>query len=363
MPDDAPSGGSDREPEHWYHAAGESAEGPLRRGELLGLLARGDVSRSAPVWRPGMDRWIPAREVTELADLLPPPRATEAVEAGVAEGTSGSEVASPAEEDASSSPVGAGRRWTAALDLPVWGPVAGAAVLVGVAGIAAWSLEAGGAGVGAASGATTDSAATDAASDFTGGSLSDDHLSVARAHRAALADSLRRLPGGDSLLVLLDRGGFRWTRRMGFSGLERLPDRPLVDHAELMGKALAVAPDELCSEVAEWRATSRAYWRLLGGLSPDEMRRLLQVLRGGLMAELRGRTPWPSPSPNAVSAAFSMLGERLGETSRDSLLRVLAPEASPTPSESCWVERTLYGGVPRLPDPWRALLARAAVTG
>lgn len=315
--------------EVWYHRAGESVEGPFDREEILRLLARGVVPRSAPVWRTGMENWTPARRVPELADLLPP-----RVEEG--------------ETDPG---------------LSVWGPVAAAAVVILGAGFAVSLFGSGGGpGSGATGGGILDGllgTGTPAGAAV----LTEEQLEVARSHVTALDDSLRRLPGGDSLVALREEGGLSWTRRVGFGGLHRLEDRPLVEHAELMGRALAEAPEELCAAVAQWRATSRQYWSLLGGLSPSEMRRLLDVLRAGVMAELRGRTAWPAPDPEAVITAFSLLGERLPEPARDSLLRVLSPRASPSPAESCWAERTLYGSVPQVPDPWRAVLARAAVTG
>lgn len=344
MTDESPSGRSSPDPDVWYHAAAGEPEGPLSRGELLRLLARGAVPRSAPVWRSGMEDWKPARQVPELAELLPPPM----------------------EEDRTArapEPERPGGSWSLRFDLPVWGPVAGALLLVLVAGGFAWILSSDGTGIGLASGAPAGPNGRSDPGDGDGRSLTADQRVVARTHRAALEDSLERLAGGDTLVATLEEGGLAWTRRVGFQGLDRLPDRPLVDHAELMGKALREAPDDLCSAVAEWGATSQGYWRLLAGLSPPEMARLLEVLRGGVMAELRDRTAWPAPDPEAVSAAFSMLGERLDGASRDSLRRVLARDAAPSPSEACWAERTLYGGVPRMPDPWRAVLARAAVTG
>lgn len=349
MTDESPPGHFSLEPEVWYHAADGPPEGPLSKDEILRLLARGSVPRSVPVWRPGMDEWRPAGEVPELAELLPPP----------IEGEGETMAASVAEDGEEADH----RPWSRRFDLPIWGPVAGAALLVLAAAGAAWILTPGRAGIGSASGATTGSSENAGQGGPGGDALTVDQRAVARSHRTALEDSLRRLPGSDSLLATLDRQGLVWTRRVGFSGLKRLPDRPLVDHAELMGKALEKAPEELCAAVAEWRATAHQYWQFLAELPPSDMSRLLEVLRGGVMAALRDRTAWPAPDPEAVSAAFSMLGERMPESSRDSLRRVLSPEASPSPAESCWAERTLYGSVPRIPDPWRAVLARAAVTG
>jgi hypothetical protein len=239
--------------------------------------------------------------------------------------------------------------------------VAAAAAVVLAATIGIWTL-------GSEGGRAADATAPHGASDGTLAAeladLSAAHARVGRNHVAALADSLDRLQGRDSLRsILREAGVLEWTRRVGFAGLHRLPDRPVVEHAELMGKALRAAPEELCSAVSQWRASSGQYWTLLAGLSAEEMRRLLEVLRAGVMAELRDRSPFPEPGAEEVSEAFSMLGDRLPEASRDSLLRVLSPAASPTAAESCWAERTLYGGVLRMPDPWRAVLARAAVTG
>lgn len=342
---EAPPSGPDGSPTRpWYHSAHDSVQGPISREELLRLLARGTIPRSALVWRPGMADWTPARRVSELAGLLPP-RVEED------------------EDDAMPTPesTASGDEPRAGAGLSAWGPVAAAATVVLAAGLGIWTLGSEGgraAGTAAPDGASGGGAAVEL------GDLSGAHARVGRNHVAALADSLDRLQVGDSLESLLRQaGGLEWTRRVGFAGLHRLPDRPVVEHAELMGKALRAAPEELCSAVARWRASSGQYWTLLSGLSAEEMRRLLEILRAGVMAELRDRSPLPEPGAGEVSEAFSMLGDRMPETSRDSLLRVLSPAASPTASESCWAERTLYGGVLRIPDPWRAVLARAAVTG
>lgn len=352
MTDLPPPDPTGHDSEVWYHRAGESVEGPLEREEILRLLARGVVPPSAPVWRPGMEDWTPARRVPALTDLLPP--GVDEVEAG-AGSPSGAVRRRPERRGSSDGGMGQG--------LSVWGPVAAAAVVILGAGFAVSLFGSGDprGGVGTEVGILGEILGPGSPAGTA--TLSEEQLGVARSHVAALEDSLRRLPRGDSLAALRGEGGLSWTRRVGFGGLHRLEDRFLVEHAELMGRALAEAPEDLCAAVAQWRASSRQYWSLLGGLSPSGMRRFLEVLRAGVMAELRGRTPWPAPDPEEVSTAFSLLGERLPEPARDSLLRVLSPQASPSPAESCWAERTLYGSVPQVPDPWRAVLARAAVTG
>lgn len=356
-------------PDAWYYAVGGVAEGPLEQRNLLRLLARGAISSSTPVWRPGMDRWTPAREVEELSELLPPP-----VEGEGSPGGSGEEgpVGDPAGEDLSEAPLpplpdeGAMREeasdesaagWEA---LGVWGPVAAGAVLVVGAALTAW-------GLGGISSPTDGGDPTGAAGTAAGppgiAVLDEERRRVARAHLDALTDSLGRLSARDSLVGLLEDGGFAWTRRTGFAGMERLPDRHVVTHAELMGEALSAAPEEVCAAAVGWRATPEEYWRLLGGLSPEAMASLLGIFRAGVMAELRDRAARPAPDPEAVNTAFAMLGEGLSAAVYDSLLQVLSLDASPLPSESCWAERTLYNRVQQLPDPWRAVLARALVTG
>ena len=350
----------------WYFVTEGSAEGPVDRADLLGLLARGELSRSTPVWNPELEDWTAAGEVEELAERLPPPVdagapvGTEAGGNGDEDGEFGdpepsAELPLPElpsldgfedEDSESGGPDGSP---------PEWIPVAAGGVLVIAAGLAAWML---GMGPGSASegGGGPGGGASPAG-------IEERRAEVVRSHRAALADSLQRLPAADSLLGVHQDGGLAWTRRIAFAGLRRLPDRSLVSHAQLMGEALAAAPVELCAAVAGWSASSEEYRRLLDGLPPEGVARLLEVFRAGVMAELRGRSPWPTPEAEAVSGAFRMLGDRMTELARDSLARLLSPDASPAPEEACWADRTLYQGVTRLPDPWRAVLARAMVTG
>lgn len=350
----------------WYFVSDGTAEGPVDRADLLGLLARGELPRGTPVWNPELEDWTPAGDVEELVERLPPPvgaaapAGSDTAGEGEDEGPDASErsvdlplpeLASPAgseDEDAEAAgPDG---------PPPDWIPVAAGAVLVIVAGLAAWLF---GMGPGRAPEGDTGAGAGEASA----AALEERRREVARSHRAALTDSLERLPAADSLRAVHSEDGLEWTRRVAFAGLRRLPDESLVRHAQLMGEALSAAPVELCAAVAGWSASSEEYWRLLEGLPPDGMARLLEVFRAGAMAELRGRSPWPTPEADAVSSVFRMLGDRMTEMARDSLARILSPDASPAPEEACWADRRLYGGVTRLPDPWRAVLARALVTG
>lgn len=50
----------------WHYSAGTESYGPITLIELRGLFANGQLNSSDPVWKEGMDDWVPAGEVPEL---------------------------------------------------------------------------------------------------------------------------------------------------------------------------------------------------------------------------------------------------------------------------------------------------------
>src|SRR3954464_7889163 len=61
----------------WYYAQGAAQQGPVSATILKNLLASGQVSQHALVWREGMANWQSASSVAELRDpaigVAPPP--------------------------------------------------------------------------------------------------------------------------------------------------------------------------------------------------------------------------------------------------------------------------------------------------
>ena len=75
----------------WYYAKGSKQYGPVSPGELRQLADKGDLGGDDPVWRDGMDDWVPARKVKGLFDAdakaaeSSPAKASEATPARAAE--------------------------------------------------------------------------------------------------------------------------------------------------------------------------------------------------------------------------------------------------------------------------------------
>lgn len=54
----------------WHYSVGTESYGPVTLIELRGLFADGQLNSSDPVWKEGMDDWVPAGELTELQTNL-----------------------------------------------------------------------------------------------------------------------------------------------------------------------------------------------------------------------------------------------------------------------------------------------------
>jgi len=57
----------------WHVAAGGRPQGPWTTAQLQQAITRGELTADSLVWSGGMTVWTPARQVSELASLLPPP--------------------------------------------------------------------------------------------------------------------------------------------------------------------------------------------------------------------------------------------------------------------------------------------------
>ncbi len=60
----------------WYYEEAGKQCGPVEQDELIGLLSSEKISWSTLVWREGMDRWLPARQISEFQSALPVVEAT-----------------------------------------------------------------------------------------------------------------------------------------------------------------------------------------------------------------------------------------------------------------------------------------------
>ena len=61
-----------REAAVWFVMVGGQQDGPLTRAELALRSGSGTFDSESPVWREGMDEWLPSGEVAELAALFAP---------------------------------------------------------------------------------------------------------------------------------------------------------------------------------------------------------------------------------------------------------------------------------------------------
>ena len=62
--------------EQWYVGVGGQQQGPFDRGALAAQVRSGGLTAGTLVWKQGMAQWVPAQQVSELADILgsvPPP--------------------------------------------------------------------------------------------------------------------------------------------------------------------------------------------------------------------------------------------------------------------------------------------------
>ena len=57
----------------WHVASGGRTQGPWTAAQLQQAIARGELTGESLVWSSGMTAWTPVRQVTELANLVPPP--------------------------------------------------------------------------------------------------------------------------------------------------------------------------------------------------------------------------------------------------------------------------------------------------
>jgi hypothetical protein len=64
--------------EQWHVAINDIPVGPMNRSELVRKIELGAVNADSLAWREGLDDWMPARQIPELAILFAPPPAPSA---------------------------------------------------------------------------------------------------------------------------------------------------------------------------------------------------------------------------------------------------------------------------------------------
>src|SRR5687767_6984062 len=57
----------------WFYSKDQERHGPVDREKLVELLLTADIPMTTLVWRHGLDAWVPANQVPDLAIELPPP--------------------------------------------------------------------------------------------------------------------------------------------------------------------------------------------------------------------------------------------------------------------------------------------------
>lgn len=54
----------------WFYKTDAGKKGPVEGGFLVGLLAAGEIEANTPVWRQGMEGWLPAEQCDELRGFI-----------------------------------------------------------------------------------------------------------------------------------------------------------------------------------------------------------------------------------------------------------------------------------------------------
>ena len=183
---------------------------------------------------------------------------------------------------------------------------------------------------------------------------------------------LQRLQGlpeyGDYVRGLRSReqgysAGFQLTR----NGMKRLDDRALERRASILAAVLDRLGEADCAravrgDAGDLRQTSDRVMAALELLDPATINEWFELSYQAAVAELR-RVPEPPLDQPAVSEAMRALLATLPEPDARRLGGSLGTMARSSDADACWAGRTLYRAALALPEPQRALLARAFVHG
>lgn len=72
--------GAPRPAKTWYVILQGRQNGPFSLGELVSMASAGSISSATYVWKQGMEDWIPASSVAELASVFQDPTKSDAYE-------------------------------------------------------------------------------------------------------------------------------------------------------------------------------------------------------------------------------------------------------------------------------------------
>ena len=103
----------------WFAVVRSDRTGPLTRAQLGARIAAGDVDRATYVWKDGMESWLRAHAIDELAALFPAPPPSPAADDATQPDPDGPAAKSDLPFD--SSPQASAQSGDGALDLARWG--------------------------------------------------------------------------------------------------------------------------------------------------------------------------------------------------------------------------------------------------
>ncbi len=157
--------------------------------------------------------------------------------------------------------------------------------------------------------------------------------------------------------------GFQLTR----NGMKRLDDRGLERRASILAAVLDRMDEADCARTvrgdpADVRQASDRVMATLGQLDPAIITEWFDLSYQAAVAELR-RAPEPLLAQPAVSEAMRALLATLPEPDAQRLTGSLGNMTRSSNADACWAGRTLYRAALALPEPQRAVLARAFVHG
>jgi hypothetical protein len=149
-------------------------------------------------------------------------------------------------------------------------------------------------------------------------------------------------------------------RELSKRGLHRLSDERLLERAMVLNQVLVFADLQTCASLV--KGTSAVGMEsALRQLAADDVERFFDLILEAMAAELRQQPGPPLPSEEEVGLALQVLTESLPGGEGERLLAVLNDPQQATDDDGCVAARSLYAGLIELPEPHRAVLARALI--
>ena len=135
--------------------------------------------------------------------------------------------------------------------------------------------------------------------------------------------------------------------------------------ANVVRRLLATASPANCAALAEGAITQTTLNELLSKLfeqDPTARTTWLSSHERLLLESLKSQHTEIFPvSPSDKTLAFALLHEGLSEKDRATYDRITADYGKASAEDHCWLTRTIFQGIERLPEPSRSKLARVAV--